>query len=413
MTSLFIGTMLRSLLLGIAVALALAILRVRNPHLQKSAWTAVLASALVTPALMPILARAHGPVIPAPSYLLTVVPVAVGPPASGPMRPSLAAVYGVVVLLLLARYASSLIRLARIRRKARCVVEQWAADLDVRVTAELSGPATFGGTILLPEEHVHWSAHKRDAIMAHERSHVRAHDCQRLWLAKLYTCLFWINPLGWWLERRIAALAEETSDAAALLVVGNAPAYAEILLEFAAVGERPALATGMGCPSIAARIERIIGGKALADEPLMWRRCVAAAGVVPAMFLLATLQLAAAPGTFAQERTGTGEPARAHADAPHILSWPTARQLIRFYPPKAEREGTNGLVTLAVTLDDKGQATDTEVLAEEPRDFGFGSAASAVVHVMKYSNPTGRSAQLEFRIKFALHHEHSLAKPPR
>jgi TonB family protein len=403
--------MLRSLLLGLAAALVLAVLRVRSPHLRKNVWTAVLVSALV----MPVFMRAHGPVIQAPSYVLTLTPAAaIGPATSSFTRPSFAAIYGVVVLLMFTRYALSITRLVRIRRKARCVVEPWAGDLDVRAAAELSSPATFGATILLPDEHVHWSVHKREAIMAHERSHVLAHDCHRLWLAKLYKCFFWLNPLAWWLERRIAALAEETSDAAALRVVGDAPAYAEILLEFATVGGQTAtVATGMGSLSIAARIERVVDGKAVADEPRRWRRFAAAGGVMPAMLLCATLQLAPSHWTFAQEHTAEGEHSSARlptADAPRILGWP---QLIQFYPPKARRTGIDGSVTLAVTLDHAGQATDTKVLSEEPVNFGFGVAASSVARAMKYSNPTGHTAQLRFRMKFALHHEHSLARPPR
>jgi TonB family protein len=409
--SLLMEAMLRSLLLAFAVALALAIVRVRSPHLQKGAWTAVLVSALV----MPVLMRAHGPVIQAPGSLMNLTLAAAGPAVSSPMRPSVAAIYGVVVLLMFTRYAVSLARFMRIRRNARSVAEPWAGDFDVRVTAELAGPATFGATILLPEEHVHWSAHKREAVMAHERAHVLAHDCQRLWLAKLYRCLFWLNPLAWWLERRIAALAEETSDAAALQAVGDAPAYAEILLECAAAGGRTAaVVTGMGRPRIAARIERIIDGKAAAHEPRRWRRFAAAASVVPATLLCATLQLAPSHWAFAQARTATEEHPNAQgptADKPRILSWPAV--LSQFYPPQAQRAGKEGWVTLAVTLDDAGQATDTKVLTEDPLDFGFGAAASAAARAMKYSNPTGHPVRVRFRVKFALYREHSPASPPR
>jgi TonB family protein len=230
----------------------------------------------------------------------------------------------------------------------------------------------------------------------------------------LYRCAFWLNPLAWWLERRIATLAEETSDAAALRVVGDAPAYAEILLEFAAAaGQTATVVTGMGS-RIVARIERIVGGKAAVDEPRTWRRFAAAAGVVPAMLLSATLQLAPSHWTFAHERTSMGGHSSARgltAAAPRILSWPTVDQ--QFYPPEARRAGIDGSVTLAVTLNNAGQATDTKVLTEEPLKFGFGAAASAVAHVMKYSNPTGHTAQVDFRIKFALHHEHSPARPRR
>jgi hypothetical protein len=59
-------------------------------------------------------------------------------------------------------------------------------------------------------------------------------------------------------------------------------------------------------------------------------------------------------------------------------------------------------VVLTVTLDAQGRATDTTVLSEEPREVGFGAAASTVAHTMTYRNPTGQPAQLEFMVKFAL-----------
>jgi hypothetical protein len=59
-------------------------------------------------------------------------------------------------------------------------------------------------------------------------------------------------------------------------------------------------------------------------------------------------------------------------------------------------------VQITVTLDDAGRATDTLVLSETPLGMGFGSAASELAHVFKYSNPTGRSANLTYHIKFAL-----------
>jgi TonB family protein len=401
MISLLMDTMLRSLVLGIAVALALCIFRVRSPHLQKSAWTAVLVSALV----MPLLMRAHGVVIHAPGTL-TLTLDAVGPAAASATLPGLAAVYCAVALLMCLRFIMGITRLLRIRRRARRVVEPWAAGLDVRVAGELSGPATFGATILLPPAHVHWNTQKRRAIMAHERAHVLSHDCQRLWLARLYTCVFWLNPLAWWLERRIASLAEETSDAAALQVVGDAPAYAEILLEVAAVGGRVA-AVAMGMSSrIASRIERIVDGKAARGEPRTWRRFAAAIAIVPAMLLCATLQFAPSQLAFPQART---RPSKAHS--PRILGWPNGDQLSRFFPAKARRAGVDGSVTLAVTLDDAGRPMDARVLGEAPHDFGFGAAATSVAHLIRYSNPTGHPAQVEFRIKFALHHGQSPARP--
>jgi hypothetical protein len=61
---------------------------------------------------------------------------------------------------------------------------------------------------------------------------------------------------------------------------------------------------------------------------------------------------------------------------------------------------------LARTLEPRvvsaGRATDTRIISEDPLNMGFGAAASAVAHVMKYSNPTGLPTTFNVMIKFAL-----------
>ena len=86
---------------------------------------------------------------------------------------------------------------------------------------------------------------------------------------------------------------------------------------------------------------------------------------------------------------------------PRIVSWP---DLERFYPKDAKSRGTEGLVRIAVTLDEQGQATDTQILSVTPLDMGFGAAASTAVHFMTFSNPTGRRTTIKFAVKFALKH---------
>ncbi len=59
MTPIFIEAALRSLLVGLAVAVGLRIFRVRNVLAQKAAWGLVLVSALAMPVLLPITAQWH------------------------------------------------------------------------------------------------------------------------------------------------------------------------------------------------------------------------------------------------------------------------------------------------------------------------------------------------------------------
>ena len=94
--------------------------------------------------------------------------------------------------------------------------------------------------VLLPAGWERWPEDKLQAVLAHERIHVRRGDWAVGVLAGLNRSIFWFHPLAWWLERQLAQLAEQASDDAALLVVGTEP-YARALLDMAA-----AVKTGQG-----------------------------------------------------------------------------------------------------------------------------------------------------------------------
>jgi beta-lactamase regulating signal transducer with metallopeptidase domain len=388
MICLIVEAVVRSMALGACLWIALALSRSRNPHLHKMLWSVVLLASLTIPFVM----RAHvvAPVIPAPDYVLTLRATGSASSHWSPVWSSASGIYVLVVLALLLRYARSLVRMWSIRSAALVLREDWTTGLHVRVTTRITGPATFGSTILLPAQFAEWSSQKLHAVIAHERAHVVHLDCYVLWLARLYTCLFWINPLAWWLQQRLAGLAETTSDEAAVIALGDRPGYAEILLEFA--GQRVAsdVATAMGRPNISSRIERILAGITPATTPGLAKRMVVLAALVPAV------AATAAP---------LGSPVQL---TPAAIKVPLGfAGMEKYYPKDALRRGIDGLVQIQVTLDAKGRATDTLVLSEDPLDMGFGAAASTLAHVFEYDNPGGRQAQLTFDVKFELKHDES------
>jgi TonB family protein len=372
----------RALALGAAVWLLLIVTRSRNVHLLKTVWTVVLVAA----AAMPLLMQAHVvPVIQAPDYLVVLH----GSSRGGAVAP-MAVAWGTVLYLLVAavlfvRYLGNFAHMWRLRSRARKLDEIMG---DVRVSEKISSPATFGSTVLLPADFATWSVEKLRAVLAHERSHVRQHDCYVLWLARLYTSVFWFNPLGWWLQRRLALLAETTSDEAALAALDDPPSYAALLLEFARQRSASPVATAMATTNLSTRIERIISGYAPSPMPTVLRRVLSVAVV-----LSLTLALAVPLRTSAADEGPM---------QPQITQPVSIEELKQYYPPEALHQGINGMVKILVTLDKQGRATDTLVLAEDPQDMGFGAAASTIAHHMEYSNPTGRPAQLSFNVKFQL-----------
>ena len=78
-------------------------------------------------------------------------------------------------------------------------------------------------------------------MLAHERMHIARADWAIAALAAVNRCVFWFNPLAWWMERKLAFLGEQACDDAALLETGAREPYAEALLDMAA-----AVRTGRG-----------------------------------------------------------------------------------------------------------------------------------------------------------------------
>jgi beta-lactamase regulating signal transducer with metallopeptidase domain len=104
----------------------------------------------------------------------------------------------------------------------------------------LSVPVTFGirhPSILLPATWREWEPTELDAVFAHEISHVARRDALTERLSRLHRAIFWFSPLSWWLDRRLAELAEEASDDAALAAGADRTRYAETVLGFFAALE--------------------------------------------------------------------------------------------------------------------------------------------------------------------------------
>ncbi len=97
-------------------------------------------------------------------------------------------------------------------------------------------PVTVGWlrpVVVLPESWSQWPAAQLDAVLTHEHEHARRRDPLFQWLALLNRAVFWFHPLAWWLERRIAALAEEACDAVVLARGHDPRDYSKYLIDVA------------------------------------------------------------------------------------------------------------------------------------------------------------------------------------
>ncbi len=231
------------------------------------------------------------------------------------------ALYIVVACALLLRLLVNLLHLHRLVNRSELIPDNdlremgheiWLQSLSqyrpqIRVSRDIRVPMAIGieqVTILLPAHWMLWSREKVRAALIHEMAHVRGKDPQTAFLASFTVCLFWLNPLVYWLRRQLAALAEEACDEAALRDF-RPEEYARILIEFATEvglkGSRLAAASTVAVHRslIKARLEHVfsVGRQVQGSQPLL--RALLIAIFVPALYL-------AASARFDQQQTAIG-----------------------------------------------------------------------------------------------------------
>jgi beta-lactamase regulating signal transducer with metallopeptidase domain len=185
-------------------------------------------------------------------------------------------------------------------RLARCAHASGLTSLPTTVESELiSVPLTMGvlrPTILLPRDWREWNDPKLDAVLAHEVSHIARHDALTQRLSVLHRAIFWFSPLAWWLDRRLADLAEQASDEAALTGGADRKVYATTLLGFfEALQTAPGRVWWQGVSmakegQAEKRVERILSWKGSAA--MRFKRSISVAVLalaVPAVYLAASV----------------------------------------------------------------------------------------------------------------------------
>ena len=129
-------------------------------------------------------------------------------------------------------------------------VNELAAEIRVRtlpvlVTSEIATPFVLCWVrlrLLWPEcLGVDPSGYR--GVIAHELAHVRRRDHWVKWLELVAGCIWWWNPVFWFVRRRLHESAEIACDAAAMATIGDhRREYAELLLELSQARLRPSAA---------------------------------------------------------------------------------------------------------------------------------------------------------------------------
>ncbi len=287
MIALLIEFIVRTALIAIGIAVVLRVFRVRSAPAQHAAWTAVVVAMLCLPLALAGNLTLSLPVLePQPSSVASTSDAGLAPvsgatppvsmtetetttsPVAAPSAPPNTVNWqGAFVILYLAGLAALMLRLVvgtihanRLRRTA-------VLDHGYLTSERCSTPITvgwFAPALILPRGWQRWEAAKIGAVLTHEREHARRRDPLVQWLALLNRAVFWFHPLAWWLERRLASLAEEACDAA-VIAAGHSPQdYSEYLLEMARAvsNDRGRVRLGMAMPGsgLTGRLRQILRG---------------------------------------------------------------------------------------------------------------------------------------------------------
>lgn len=366
MTFAILEAALRSSLLIVVVWMLLRALRVRSPSIERTAWLAV----LVASSAMPFAIRVEllpASVAPAIAWL---PPAEIGAMtiSDGRSEWQLALVWGYlgVAATLALRQVLGLVRIWRLRAAAAPFTPTHDCALDVRISSSMRAPATVFGTILVPAEFASWSAQDREAVLAHERTHVENGDFYVQALARLHSNVFWFNPFAWWLTQRLSLLSEHISDDAALATMREPTAYAELLLHCARKTLKNEQAIAMArMTTLATRVERILDASSAPLRAARWKHLGIAAVLAPIVAIAATLQskeqpaaASNAPQLEALERHGGSALAPATSKVRLPKSNPSRPLSQPLYPPASRRLGETGTVVLNLHVLEDGSVGD-------------------------------------------------------
>ena len=224
-------------------------------------------------------------------------------------------IVGVVVLSLW--HAGGLVWLRRLKRRGvlpiglptRRILDGLLERLGVSrpvgllESTRLAVPAVVGWlkpVILLPTSALSGLTPEQiEAILAHELTHIRRHDCLvRLLQAAVETLLFY-HPAVWWVSRRISQESEQCCDDEAVDICGDRRHYALALASMAALGAGKApLALAATGGDLLPRIRRL----ASADKPgtLSLGRCLS--GLVALVAVVVVTMVVGASPTAQEER---------------------------------------------------------------------------------------------------------------
>jgi TonB family protein len=393
-----------------AGALLLRLLQIRIPTIRLMCWQALIAACIALPAIQPWLtAKTNGN-----------VQISMGPAmAAGAAHGSRAMAFPVVGIVLLLVGAGAAVRfgilglglwkLRQYRRNSTFapgafddLQRRLGVFADVQVSAEVSGPVTFGflrPVILLPE------ACLEDASIAcHELVHVRRHDWLFTVIEECILSVFWFHPAMWWMIAEIQLAREEAVDREVVAILNSRDQYLESLLALAA--SRAGFDLAPASPFLRKRhLQKRVASLLKEVSMSKFRLTSSLAAFAAVLTLTAWLGVRSFPLQAAPQGNDSSN------ITVHSGPLPLLHRAAVQYPKNALAKHIEGTVALELTLSETGTVTDARVLSgpEELR----GAALQSVLewHFASDAQPKTQ-VSIDFKLPVAEAMPGTLMAPP-
>jgi TonB family protein len=393
-----------------AGALLLRLLQIRIPTIRLMCWQALIAACLALPAIQPWLtAKTSG------NVQISMGPAMAAGAAAG-SRGMGFPVVGIVLLLVgtgaAVRFGIiglGLWKLRQYRRNSTFVPgafdelqRRLGVFADVQVSAEVSGPVTFGflrPVILLPE------ACLEDASIAcHELVHVRRHDWLFTVIEECILSLFWFHPAMWWMIAEIQLAREEAVDREVVAILNSRDQYLESLLALAA--SRAGFDLAPASPFLRKRhLQKRVASLLKEVSMSKFRLTSSLAAFAAVLTLTAWLGVRSFPLQAAPQENDSSN------ITVHSGPLPLLHRAAVQYPKNALAKHIEGTVALELTLSETGTVTDARVLSgpEELR----GAALQSVLewHFASEAQPKTQ-VSINFKLPAAEAMPGTLMAPP-
>ena len=356
----------------LAIAAGAAAYALRHARARLYFWQAILAAALMLPAIAP---WKQPVVVAAPSATAIVLATNSAPIPNIPASRSwgidqILALLAAGAVLRLAWVGMGLLRLSRIRKRAQRLQEPpvaFGGSASWYLSDQVTGPVTFGWLrpiIVLPVNVRDLPASAQEAIASHELFHVHRRDWLFVMAEEMIRSVLWFHPAVWFVLSRIQLAREQVVDQEVVHATRDRAGYLDALVSVAAQRLEPDVAPAplfLKKRQLAVRVQALLKETSMSASRLAAHVSVAASVVVLGAFAAIWLFPLRSAAQVAPDDLGITVDAGA----------PLAHRT-----PVHNPTTVAGDVLLELTLNSKGEVADARVLSgpDELRKAALASA---------------------------------------